>query len=206
MISVLGAMRKQMNGAVADSMFYYGRKYGLNYGVSLPTIRSIAQTEECDHELAVYLFQQQVRELQLAALHIADAEKMSSQDDELWHDGVINSEIAEEMAFALLARSPHLKEIFIKWSASDNEYAVYAAQMAAARTPLAAEEASVAAISAITVRYPDSRIIAQGSVALLAAAFNHEQMREVVKQQVASLTKNATTDYIVDEMSWRMEL
>ena len=151
-------------------------------------------------------FQQQVRELQLAALHIADAEKISLQDDELWHDGVINSEIAEEMAFALLARSPHLKDIFLKWSSSNNEYAVYAALMAAARSRLAADRDVVITISKIATHYPDSRIIAQGSVALLAAAFNHEDMREAVKQLIASLAKSTTTDYIVDEMSWRMEL
>ena len=46
MISLLGAMRKQMNGAVADAMYYYGANYGLNYGVSLPTVRQIAKDTE----------------------------------------------------------------------------------------------------------------------------------------------------------------
>ena len=68
MISLLGKMRKQMNGAVADSMFYYGNDYGLNYGVSLPTIRSIAKEEAQNHDFALYLLRQQVRELKLAAL------------------------------------------------------------------------------------------------------------------------------------------
>ena len=52
MIALLGAMRKQMNGAVADAMRYYGEKYGLNYGVSLPTLRQIANQEQPDHSLA----------------------------------------------------------------------------------------------------------------------------------------------------------
>ena len=68
MIKLLGAMRKQMNGAVADAMFYYGNNYGLNYGVSLPTVRQIAREQSADHELALYLYKQQVRELRLAAL------------------------------------------------------------------------------------------------------------------------------------------
>ena len=48
-------MRKQMNGAVADAMFYYGTRYGLNYGVSLPTVREMAAEAGKDHELALYL-------------------------------------------------------------------------------------------------------------------------------------------------------
>ena len=80
MIKLLGAMRKQMNGAVADAMFYYGSNYGLNYGVSLPTVRQIAREQTADHELALYLYKQQVRELRLAALHIAEPERITTQE------------------------------------------------------------------------------------------------------------------------------
>ena len=205
MIALLGAMRKQMNGAVADAMFYYGRKYGLNYGVSLPTIRSIASQEGCDHDLAIYLFQQQVRELQLAALHIADAQAITADQDTLWYDGMINSEIAEEMAFALLGGSPHLEDIFHKWIASENEYAVYAALMAAARSSLASKNEIVGPIANIVERFPESRIIAQGAVALLSAAYNHDAMRQCVQQLIASLPTTPAATYIADEMGWRME-
>ena len=56
MIALLGAMRKQMNGAVADAMYYYGADYCLNYGVSLPTVRQIAREQEKNHALALYLY------------------------------------------------------------------------------------------------------------------------------------------------------
>lgn len=72
MISLLGALRREMNGAVADAMHYYGKRYGLNYGVSLPTIRTIASEQPTNNSLALYLYKQDVRELRLAALHIAD--------------------------------------------------------------------------------------------------------------------------------------
>jgi hypothetical protein len=102
MISLLGKMRKQMNGAVADSMFYYGKHYGLNYGVSLPTVRSIAGEEATDHDFALYLLRQQVRELNLAAMHIAEPENISLENAAIWEEALINSELAEECAFALL--------------------------------------------------------------------------------------------------------
>ncbi|MBD9301287.1 MAG: DNA alkylation repair enzyme, partial [Alistipes senegalensis] len=61
MAALLGAFRRERNGAVADSMRLYGKPYGLNYGVSLPTLRTLARAEGTDHEFARYLYQQDVR-------------------------------------------------------------------------------------------------------------------------------------------------
>ena len=78
MVALLGAMRRERNGAVADAMRYYGADYGLNYGVSLPTVRTLARACGRDHEFARYLYAQEVRELRLAALHIAEPERLTS--------------------------------------------------------------------------------------------------------------------------------
>ena len=55
MVYLLGELRREMNGAVADSMRYYGTRYGLNYGVSLPTIRTIASKEPAKKESVLWL-------------------------------------------------------------------------------------------------------------------------------------------------------
>ncbi len=52
MVALLSRMRRERNGAVADAMCYYGITYGLNYGVSLPTVRQIARAEPRDHAFA----------------------------------------------------------------------------------------------------------------------------------------------------------
>ena len=77
MVALLGKIRKQMNGAVLDTFRYYGAKYGMNYGVALHSLRDMAREIGCDDELAHFLFRQQVRELQILALWIADAEAVS---------------------------------------------------------------------------------------------------------------------------------
>ena len=41
MVALLRELRRERNGAVADSMRYYGTPYGLNYGVSLPDRKSV---------------------------------------------------------------------------------------------------------------------------------------------------------------------
>ena len=206
MIALLGAMRKQMNGAVADAMYYYGADYGLNYGVSLPTVRQIAREQEKDHALALYLYKQQVRELRLAALHIAQAEAITMEELPTWAEGVINSEIAEEMAFALLPHTTIISDIFTAWSESDNEFLVYATLMAAARSELARDTNIVNVTPNILSRFSASRIIAQGVVALLAAAYDCDaEARKAVAEVIEGLEESPAANYVKEEMSWRME-
>ena len=108
----------------------------MNYGVSLPTIRSKAAEVGKDNELAKYLYKQQVRELRLAALHIAEPKQMNIAEADFWAEGVINSEIAEEMAFALLRYSEDIEAFFSRWTESRNKFLAHAAMMAAAAVML----------------------------------------------------------------------
>ena len=203
MISLLGKMRKQMNGAVADSMFYYGKHYGLNYGVSLPTVRSIAGEEVTDHDFALYLLRQQVRELNLAAMHIAEPENISLENAAIWEEALINSELAEECAFALLWRVPQFEQVFHKWIQSENTFAAYAALMAMARGGATDKELGV--LPALLERHPNECIIAQGIVTLLDSAYRNATLRQAVKDTIAQFSPSSGCDYILEEMSWRME-
>lgn len=208
MIRLLGALRREMNGAVADGMYLYGRPYGLNYGVSLPTVRSIARAEGCDHDFARYLFRQQVRELRLAALHIADPRRLDIAEAAFWAEGITNSEAAEEAAFALLSKSPSIKEIYGEWNRSDDEFTAYSALMAAARS-IADDASVIESVPSIIARHCASRPVAQGAVALLAAACTSERMRACVMAALDSIRDmqgSFAPEYITDEMSWRMEV
>ena len=206
MIALLGRMRKEMNGAVADAMFCYGKPYGLNYGVSLPTVRTIARQVERSNELADYLFKQQVRELQLAAMHIALPEQFSTEQVERWGEGIINSEMAEEMAFALLRHLSFIDEVYQAWARSENEFKVYSALLSAAKCKLSEKAQTLEPILEIATRYPTSRPIAKGIVALLSEAYRSEEQKPIVKSLLESLEPSATADYIKEEMEWRMEL
>lgn len=199
-------MRKQMNGAVADSMHYYGEDYGLNYGVSLPTVRQIAKGEERNHPLAIYLYKQQVRELRLAALHIADPDLINTESLDFWAEGIINSEVAEEMAFALLRHARALPEIFEIWIESENELLAYTALRAAASTAIGRSVKVVGQIERTVERFPCSRLIAQAAVATLAAVYECDaEARKAIEQMISSLGESLAECYIKEEMGWRME-
>lgn len=134
MVALLGELRRERNGAVADAMRFYGAPYGLNYGVSLPTLRRLARAETPDYDFARYLYRQEVRELRLAALHIACPERLAPDEFSFWAAGIVNSEVAEEAAFALLSRADVLPVLFDAWIADPNPLLQYAALQAAARS------------------------------------------------------------------------
>ena len=199
MVALLGELRRERNGAVADAMRYYGAPYGLNYGVSLPTLRKLARAETPDHDFARYLYLQDVRELRLAALHIARPESLAADEFPAWAAGIVNSEVAEEAAFAFLSRADALPALFAAWISDPNPLLRYAALQSAARSNSltaawiapaveavrrAAESAaeSASGTTAEPVAEPASgsvaaslsaplaaRLTAQGAVALLAA-------------------------------------
>ena len=216
MVALLAAMRRERNGAVADGMRCYGAACGLNYGVSLPTIRNIARAEKPDHAFACYLYRQEVRELRLAALHIAEPRMLTTPELPAWEAGIVNSEVAEEAAFALLSRTPLLPELFERWTVAAEPLPAYAALMAAARWPEAPAEWAARAMdvvrrqteAAAAGRQPDyaARLTAQGAVALLASlGGRNEKNRQAVLRAVGSGGDTPAENYLREELAWRLQ-
>ena len=233
MTALLGEIRRERNGAVADSMRLVGRPCGLNYGVSLPTLRRLARAETPDHDFAEFLFRQDVRELRLAAFHIAEPDRLTPDDSAFWAAGIDNNELAEEAAFALLSRAGAFPALFGLWIAPSQPLLLrYAALMAAARWPQAPGEwiapaleavhrAAVAAAdeepasggsapsaSAAEVRSLSrvgAHLLAQGAVAFCAAiGARNEETRQAVLRAAGSLGSLPAEDFVHEELAWRL--
>lgn len=207
MAQLLGQMRRERNGAVADTMGYVGRCYGLNYGVSLPTVRQIARSETPDHDFARYLYLQDVRELRLAALHIAQPERLVAEEFDHWAAGIVNSEVASEAAFALLGRADALTELFPEWIASDNALLQYAALLAGARSAHLSAAWITPAMDAVRGADPaTAHLVAQGVVSLFAVlGAQNEENRQAVLRAAGSPGEFPAADYIHEELAWRLE-
>lgn len=205
MVRLLGALRRERNGAVADSMRYYGTPYGLNYGVSLPTVRTLARAEATDHAFARYLYAQDVRELKLAACWIADPAAVDAAEGAFWAEGLLNSELAEELAFALLSRTPHFGELFCEWVAEGaTPMQRYAALMGAARRR--DEVASRLDVAAeLLARNPEDRLTARGVVALIEAWCDATPERAPLVRLLEGLDESPAAAYVRDEVGWRVE-
>lgn len=118
MIALMRRLRIEMNGAVSASMTERaGKEYGLNYGVSLPTIRDVINDEGYapDHELAAVLWRQDIREMKLAALFVEDPALVSAEQMEQWSTDWQGLELPEQSAMQLFWRAPQAVEIAAKW-------------------------------------------------------------------------------------------
>lgn len=229
MAALLGRFRRERNGLVADTMQYRGRRYGLNYGVSLPTVRAIARAERRDHEWARFLYVQDVRELRLAALWIADPASVTPDEFSTWAEGITNSEVAEECALALLSRAPQAVEWGLSWCASDDELLQYAGLLGLSRVPQldfgrwpkiepqsvkkpTTESEPPAIFGPLTevVRHvlttrPPSPLLARGVVALLSTVILDPHLHQEVVTLLGSLGEGDSIRYVREEMAWRME-
>lgn len=206
MISLLGRIRKQMNGAVAETMNSDGQKYGLNYGVSIATLREIVASEPKDYEFAKYLYRQQVRELKLCACHIADAQMVDTHEFPFWSRGIANPELAEELAFALLSNIYDINSLMGVWSSESNELIAYAALMAASRNERTTSEVAFVAAERAVRANPDSRYIANGVVALMCYVASRDKSVKVgIPVMLARLADSPTKRIVEEELAWRME-
>lgn len=206
MIALLGRVRKQMNGAVSESMATDGQSYGLNYGVSIATLREIAAEEPRDYDFAKYLYTQQVRELRLLACHLAEPEKLDPHEFPFWARGIRNAELAEELAFALLSKIYDINSLMGVWTTESNELISYASLMAASRNARTLSEVAFIAAEKAVRANPESRYIAQGIVALIChIAANDKSVKVGLPTLFESLPVCSARDMIVEELEWRLD-
>lgn len=206
MIAMLSQMRRQMNGAVAESMTERGVCYGLNYGVSIPTIRDIARREQRDHGFAKYLYSQQVRELRLAACHVAEPEAVAIEDFSFWSRGITTMELAEELAFGLLSHIAAIDSLVGIWCSESSELIAYCALMAAARSRSVDAGVARLGIECAVKRFQSSRIIGSGAAALLSHLLDRDGESAVATTATLldRMPPSETSQYIADEIGWRL--
>ena len=197
---LLYRLRKEMNGAALDTMCYFGADYERNYGVQIYAIRNLAREIGIDHELAKSFYTENIREVRLVALWIADAEKVSVTDFPFWAEGIINSEVAEQASHALLSRISCVAELLTAWCSSDNALLAYCALLSAARNGGVVESVAVESIVAAVSSFADNRLVAQGATAL---AINLSD--DAVQRLLDNLPENPTAKLLREEIAWRVE-
>lgn len=208
MVALLGELRREMNGAVVDSMREKGIEYALSYGVSIPTVRALARQYAPDDELARLLYQQQVRELQLAALSIAVPENVTIDELPFWAKAVTTVEMAENVATVLIARTKIAKEAVGEWLAADNALLRYAAMLVGGRcNDLNINDiATVLADALKSVPAGLEVVTAHGAAVLIGACGSRsEEQRVAAREFIDSLPESSLRARIEDEAGWQLE-
>ena len=205
MAALLGKLRREMNGAVAESMQRGEGGYGLNYGVSIPTIRAIAGRVGTDHAFARFLYRQDVRELRMAALTIADPVSVTSDNVDEWFVGRMPEELIEELALRLLSRCgrPVLDTLCGRWLRAGSGAERYAALMALARARVQEFDAAaiVEAVPDAVAACPDDLRLARGAAAFVQSA-SARIAPERLARMIERLPDSRGGAYLRDELAW----
>ncbi len=151
MAAYMRLIKREINGAVSESMESRGIHYPCNWGVSLHVVRRAAASFAPDHAFARFLCGQQLRELRLASYAIADPQAVTAGELDFWGGSVTNVELAENLAFSLLSRTGLAGTVMERWGTDQApELLRYCALLTAARAKerLTPSERSLAAAQA----------------------------------------------------------
>lgn len=120
-IEIFAKLKVEMNGAVTQAMQERGVSYGLNYGVSAITIKRAVQDYAPDHTLALALWQQQIREMRLAAIFVDNPSEVTATQMEQWIDQAKTVELTQQCASQLFWKSVDSTAIIEQWITDRND-------------------------------------------------------------------------------------
>ncbi len=113
------SFRLMMNGVAAQSMRDKGADYHVNWGASLPALKSKARELGKDYDLAIALWKENVRECKILATLVMPAEKMLPEVVDIWMEQTPSQEMAELASLNLYQHLPFAAEKAYKWIASE---------------------------------------------------------------------------------------
>ena len=108
-----------MNGVASQSMRQKGVDYKINWGVSLPDLQKMAQQYGKNLELAVALWQENIRECKILATLIMPAGEMDDALAEKWMGEINSQDLAEMASFNLFQHLRHAAELSYGWTKSN---------------------------------------------------------------------------------------
>ncbi len=114
-LEIVSKIRQLRNGDTADSMTRMGIIYPINYGVSIPNLKEIAAEYVGNHDLALTLFEQDIRECKILASLIDDPAKVTGEQIDQWSASFTNIEIVEQVCSNFFWRVEYSLSRSIEW-------------------------------------------------------------------------------------------
>lgn len=122
LMEIKRSFRLLMNGPTSQSMRQMGVGYKLNWGVPFIELKKMAAEYGKDHDLAIELWKEDIRECKLLATLIMPADQLLPEVADLWMEQTPTQEVAEMLAFNLLQHTPYAAVLAYQWIASDKAF------------------------------------------------------------------------------------
>jgi 3-methyladenine DNA glycosylase AlkD len=119
-IEIIMQIKQRMNGEVVESMQQSDIIYKVNYGVTIPELQQIATPYKGDHDLALRLFDEDIRECKIIATMIDDPAKVTGEQIDKWSNSFDNTEIVEQVCKNLFWKSDFALPRSIEWCLEDD--------------------------------------------------------------------------------------
>jgi len=113
-------IKQRMNGAVVESLRQSDIIYKVNYGVTIPELQQLAAPFKGDHELALRLFEEDIRECKIIATMIDDPAKITGEQIDSWSNNFENIEIVEQVCSNLFWKSDFALPRSVEWCLDDD--------------------------------------------------------------------------------------
>lgn len=107
-------LRLAMNGVVSSIQRNHGLNYKINFGVEIPRLKGIAAKYEKDKELAIRLWQDNIRECKMLAIFLMP-ESGYADVAEQWIAEAPFTEIADHLTMVILSKLPDATTKAIEW-------------------------------------------------------------------------------------------
>lgn len=104
-------------------MARYGINPSNNYGVSLPSLRSIAKEVGADHKMAQQLWSSGIHDARILASMIDRPEEVTEQQMERWVNDSDSWDVCDQCCNNLFSKTQYAYEKSTQWSKSDSEFA-----------------------------------------------------------------------------------
>ncbi len=115
-----------MNGVVSQNMRDHGMNYKVNFGLTLPLLKRIAQETDKNATLAQALWEEKsVRESMMLAPLLYPVEAFTGEDADNWVTTLPNTEVADMCSKYLFAHTPFVLEKSAIWCKNENALIVY---------------------------------------------------------------------------------
>jgi 3-methyladenine DNA glycosylase AlkD len=93
----------------------------MNYGVSIIHIRQYAKELGCNHQIALKLWKENMREMKLFALYLFDPKLITVDELNKIVLQINNTELAEQAAFSILKDADIPQNILMKWCQNSSQ-------------------------------------------------------------------------------------
>lgn len=201
-----------MNGELAENMRLAGIIYSVNYGVSIPELKELAKPYSNDHELALALFNEEIRECKLLASLIDNPESVTGNQIDEWAESFTNPELVEQVCSNLFWKSEYALSRSIEWCISNDEYLrkagliIIARKVSGTNLPEKILEPYLSLIENIADEVTDTYQTAMLS-ALRQIAKHSESMRKRVLAIAETLSEsdNELAGWIAGEISYEFD-